>query len=332
MSSCGREALALAAAGRTDEAVALIAAHVARGDAEALFVRGLWRLEGRIVAPDHAGAREDLRRAADAGNAGAARILPSLLATGIGGARDWPASLTTMRRMAADPFVERQLALVERMALDSDGEPTQLAEAQVLRADPSIRLVRGLFSSAECALLIALAAARFKPALIFHEAQQKFVRDALRDSETASFPIVSETPFVHALNRRLAAVTGTDAACGETLQVLKYAAGQQYRPHLDAIPALANQRVLTALVYLNEDYAGGETRFLDLNVDVRGRTGDALIFANALPDGRPDARTRHAGLPVTAGTKYAASRWIRQQPPADPTRGFGRHEAETRLG
>jgi prolyl 4-hydroxylase len=163
--------------------------------------------------------------------------------------------------------------------------------------------------------------------LIFHEAQQRFVRDPLRTSEAAGFPFVSEWPAVHALNRRMAAASGTDVRQGETLQVLRYARGQEYRPHLDAIPALANQRVLTFLVYLNDDYGGGETDFPELGLHIRGEAGMGLLFANALPDGRPDPRMRHAGLPVRSGSKLLASRWIRARLPEHPD-GFGSHEAE----
>ena len=73
-----------------------------------------------------------------------------------------------------------------------------------------------------------------------------------------------------------------------------------------------NPRALTALVYLNEDYRGGETRFIETGLDVKGRTGDALIFRNILANGDPDPASRHAGLPVLEGVKYLASRWIRQ--------------------
>ena len=113
------------------------------------------------------------------------------------------------------------------------------------------------------------------------------------------------------------------------LQVLRYGPGQQYKPHLDALPGLANQRRWTALIYLNDDYEGGETAFLESGHVLRGRTGDMLLFENALPDGRPDPRTRHAGRPVASGIKLLASRWIRERP-ADPATGFGHHEAERR--
>lgn len=186
-----------------------------------------------------------------------------------------------------------------------------------------------MFAPAECDYLGHLAQAKFKPAQIFHEGQQRFVADPLRNSETAGFPFVSEWPAVHALNRRLAAASGTDVRQGEVLQLLRYGPGQEYRPHLDAIPGFANQRVLTFLVYLNGEYEGGETEFPELGLSISGAAGTGLLFANAMPDGRPDPRMRHAGLPVRRGLKLVASRWIRARPPEHPE-GFGRQEAERR--
>lgn len=42
------------------------------------------------------------------------------------------------------------------------------------------------------------------------------------------------------------------------------------------------------------------------------RGGDALLFVNTLADGLPDPGSRHAGLPVTHGAKWLATRWIRR--------------------
>ena len=49
------------------------------------------------------------------------------------------------------------------------------------------------------------------------------------------------------------------------------------------------------MVYLNEGFAGGETRFHDYEVDVVPRTGMALLFQH---------RVLHEGCVVTTGTKY----------------------------
>ena len=97
---------------------------------------------------------------------------------------------------------------------------------------------------------------------------------------------------------------------GEPLQILRYRPGQEFKPHRDCTEDVANQRILTMLIYLNEDYSGGETFFLKTGLKVRGRRGDALLFRNADDNGAPDMDTLHAGLPVQSGEKYLASRWI----------------------
>jgi prolyl 4-hydroxylase len=136
------------------------------------------------------------------------------------------------------------------------------------------------------------------------------VTDAIRTSDGATIHWLIEDPATHALNRRLAALSGTLVEQGEPLYILRYQPGQQYRPHTDWLPG-ANPRVLTALVYLNDGYEGGETEFVKAGLRVRGRKGDVLIFRSQGPDGGLDPLSEHAGLPVTNGTKYLASRWIR---------------------
>ena len=71
--------------------------------------------------------------------------------------------------------------------------------------------------------------------------------------------------------------------------------------------------MMTALIYLNDDYEGGETAFTKTGLKVKGRNGDAHRVPEPGPDGKLDPLSEHAGLPVTRGTKYLASRWIREQ-------------------
>jgi prolyl 4-hydroxylase len=92
---------------------------------------------------------------------------------------------------------------------------------------------------------------------------------------------------------------------------MRYTPGQEYKPHLDALAGLRNQREWTAIAYLNTDYDGGETIFPLLSISIRAEPGDILIFRNIDGDGDPDPRLRHAGRPVTRGAKWIATRWIR---------------------
>ena len=313
--SPAQQAIGLASAGDAGAAVRLLDRAAAEGDGDALLVLGLWRTEGRLVPRDLALARELFGRAAEAGHVGAARIQAGFVSTGTGGPADWREAVALLDRWSArDPIAARQRALIATMDLDAAGDPRTLPPAATLAEAPLIRELPGLFSVEECGFLIDVSATRFRPATIFHEGEARFVRDPLRTSDNAGFALIAEWPAVHALNRRIAAASGTDVRRGEPLQVLRYAPGQEYRPHLDAVPGLANQRVQTVLVYLNDAYDGGETRF-DAGVTVRGRAGGALIFANVDAAGRPDPASRHAGLPVRSGVKLVASRWIRARAP-----------------
>jgi prolyl 4-hydroxylase len=153
-----------------------------------------------------------------------------------------------------------------------------------------------------------------EPAVVVDPASGRQVRDKVRVCDSVGFTWPLENPAVHALNRRIAAATGTTPGQGEPLQVLRYRPGGEYRPHFDAIPGFANQRVMTLLVWLNDGYEGGETHFPTPGLKLKGRPGDALLFRNTGPDGRRDPASGHAGLPVTAGEKLIASRWIRERP------------------
>ena len=67
------------------------------------------------------------------------------------------------------------------------------------------------------------------------------------------------------------------------------------------------------LVYLNDGYDGGETVFLKTGLKVKGGTATPCCSATPMRRGRPDPDAQHAGLPVRAGRKLIASRWIHER-------------------
>lgn len=285
------------------------------GDPFGLFLLGAWMLSGRHVPRDLPGARDMFRRAAEVGHGDAGAVHTAFLANGTGGAADWTAALGWLdRRSPADPAARRQRALIDAMALTPDGGPAQRPQPVPLTRQPHIVAVPGLFSAAECAYLIETAEPLFEPSLVVDPRSGRLISDPVRTADVAHFPLAIENPVVHALNRRLAAATGTGVTQGEPLQILRYGPGQQYKPHLDTLADDSNQRIVTALVYLNGGYAGGETWFPAIAKAMRGGPGDALIFRNVIASGAPDPASRHAGQPVRSGTKYLASRWIRAAP------------------
>jgi prolyl 4-hydroxylase len=139
------------------------------------------------------------------------------------------------------------------------------------------------------------------------------MRDPHRDSDHMAVTPMAEDLVIQAVNRCIAEASGTQYAWGEPLHVLRYGPGQQYRPHHDAhaFGAPEKRRIATALLYLNDAYEGGETHFPEIGITVRGAVGDLLIFHNLAVDQLPDPRMTHAGLPISRGEKWLATRWIR---------------------
>lgn len=305
----------LAANGRVPEAVLLISRAAAAGDGDALFTLGLWRLGGRFVPLDVAQARDLFRRAGEAGRADGAIVHTNFLAAGVGGPADWPAALARLRKLAqTDARAGAQLRLIKAMRLADDGGPVSTPSAERCSDAPFVERFAGLLAPAECAYLIEASERMLKPSLIVDERSGRQIPHPIRSSDGAMFSWLLANPAVHAINRRIAAVSGTDVDQGEPLQILRYGPGQQYKPHFDAIAGLANQRIVTVIVYLNDGYEGGETRFGRTGLTIKGRKGDAILFRNVTPEGRADPLSEHAGLPVASGTKLIATRWIRGAP------------------
>jgi prolyl 4-hydroxylase len=308
-------AFALVAAGRASEAVRLLEALAEKGDGPACYQLAEWRREGEHGPRDFAMARALYARSGAAGLIEGARRFVALAAVGIGGPRDWRNALAVLAELAAiDPTAARQKALLARMNLDPQGDPLAVPQGETVCESPRIARFADLFSADECAWLADSAVPLFEPAPTVDERTGELIMNPVRTSETAVFPWVAENPALHALNRRIAAASGTRSEQGEPLQVLRYVFGQEYKPHIDAIPGLRNQRILTMLIWLNEDFEGGETHFLKADLRLRLHRGDAILIDNVDGQGRPDPGAVHAGLPVTRGKKLLASRWIRAFP------------------
>jgi hypothetical protein len=124
---------------------------------------------------------------------------------------------------------------------------------------------------------------------------------------------------------RMCANTGVPFRYLEPLSVLHYAVGEEITEHFDFVDPLQTpnyeqelaengQRIVTFLVYLNDDYAGGKTEMPEVGISHQGQKGEGLFFVNAHPNGDPDRRTVHAGRPPTQGEKWVVSQFMRSRP------------------
>lgn len=275
-----------------------------------------------------------LARAADAGDGAAAHRLAVLTAMGLGAPQDWRRALALLDRAAQLGFAPAQ----GQVALLAGNDPADPAAARIdlaawltapaprpLVDGPAIFVIEGFLPHAVCDWLKDRAEAVTEPALVYDPATGEGRRESVRTNAAAQFTLEQMDVVLAVVRERIARAAGLPVPGLEWTQVLHYAVGQTFDWHVDwldpALPGYAadlaarGQRIATCLVFLNDDFEGGETAFEAGGLRHRGRKGDALLWANTLPDGSVDRRTRHAGLPPTSGEKWVLSQWLRGRAP-----------------
>lgn len=110
----------------------------------------------------------------------------------------------------------------------------------------------------------------------------------------------------------------------ESYQIIYYDLNGEYRQHYDgwlfdnSEKSLRNmkyggQRLITALVYLNDVESGGGTKFTKLNLEVNSEKGKLLVFENVhAGTNLRHELSEHAGMPVLKGEKWAFNLWFRE--------------------
>jgi len=158
------------------------------------------------------------------------------------------------------------------------------------------------------------------------------VDNNIRKSEQAWFPHNSNDVALFIKNKVLDVIKTRMSGCFpgldpeksfEDVQVVKYGRDGKYDPHFDGtecgedlkVDCLPNQRIATFLIYINDEFTGGETRFPNMdNMKVKPKKGKALFFWVSDPANRlVYDETLHGGDPVVTGEKWIATQWIRAQ-------------------
>jgi prolyl 4-hydroxylase len=209
--------------------------------------------------------------------------------------------------------------------VDADSLVQPLEPAAVLSGSPRILVFERFATPKLCDWLVERARPRIERARVYDPDTGKggHIRRT-RTNTSADFGVAHSDLVLMLLRNRIANCAGLPLDSLESTSVLHYSPGEEFTPHYDfldtSIPGFASdlaangQRVATFLVYLNDDYAGGETEFPVLELRFKGRKGDALLFWNVDENGKPDVRTRHAGTPPSEGEKWVLSQWLRKRP------------------
>lgn len=100
----------------------------------------------------------------------------------------------------------------------------------------------------------------------------------------------------------------------EPISIQRYEINQEYKQHYDFDEA--NTRIATAIFYLNDNFEGGHTFFQQLSISVKPVTGSCLLFYYDTDIPKLKNLTSHGGSPVTHGTKYIATVWMKNNEPS----------------
>ena len=275
-----------AAAKNWRQAIELVVGAASEGHPDAIERRAVFECIGIAGSPDWEKAMASLAHAAERGSASAAGQLDALKGKSIA------------ERLAAPP-------------------------ARSLSANPLIRTIESFADAAECRWLIDRASGRLERATIYTRVTGQSGIDPGRTNQHALFDFTQIDVVVELIRSRIATAISAPMPCLEISQVLRYSPGEEFLPHCDYLdPQIMageigqrGQRAVTVLIYLNDAFEGGETSFPALGIEHRGRAGDAILFSNLNPAGKPEPRTIHAGRPPTSGQKWLFSQWVRDRIP-----------------
>jgi len=172
------------------------------------------------------------------------------------------------------------------------------------------------FTTSECEAIIAAGEAKLAPSGLLGKPRENY-----RTSSGAWLGPNDAPAAQQKLRNLVVDLTGLPLDNQESIQILRYEHGEEYRAHqdfwhpgtdyYDAQMARGGQRAWTVMLYLNDVPKGGGTRFPALGIDVLPKTGKVLAWQNTC-DGELNYESLHAGLPVTEGTKWVAVTWVRE--------------------
>jgi len=288
---------------------------------------GLRLVSGAAGPFDPAAGNKWIEAAAKARFPEAMRWLALLSATGNGRTQSFGEALTLLAAaaQAGDSFSAKQLGVITSSGINSD----ESLEAFLNPPKPDVRSEAPRIISMEnflprdiCRWFANRALPKLERANTYDPETGGRGQNEMRTNSGRGFPFLESDVVIELTRARIAAAIGLPVAWQEGPNVLHYKAGEQYEPHYDFLnpeePLLhedlnrRGQRIVTALVYLNDDFTGGETGFEELGTAIRMPAGGLLSFEN-VRDGQPDKQTLHSGRPPLTGEKWLLSIWVRDQ-------------------
>ena len=202
---------------------------------------------------------------------------------------------------------------------------------EIISDDPYIFTIDNFISDEECDLIINMSKPFMKRAEVSYVTEEE--KEKVRAIEykgrtnTSHWLHYNEHPKLLNICKRVSKILQCDYRLFEKFQVIHYNEGETYNYHYDAWDinnkerykkycSERGNRLATVLCYLNDVKEGGGTGFDNLDgyeYIVKAKKGKIVFFTNTNKDGTINEKSRHSGLPVIKGEKWAFNLWLREK-------------------
>jgi prolyl 4-hydroxylase len=229
------------------------------------------------------------------------------------------------------PLIRRELSKIIEKVLSSKKkkeikvfdisieEPLELKKI-VHSENPLIYTVENFLSDSECQAIMEISEGKLERSKVVSTTNEfDFCED--RTSSGVHIPHNATSESLRIV-RKIARAVGISLEQAEDLQVVHYSENQFYDYHYDTFDEIVEtkylidggQRILTAIVYLNNVIEGGETGFRNLDLKVPPKKGSLLVFETVVAGTNyRHEDSIHSGLPVIKGEKFAFNLWFRER-------------------
>jgi hypothetical protein len=157
------------------------------------------------------------------------------------------------------------------------------------------------FSAEECDRIIDFSEKKngFERSMVYYAVAGKADYSVNR---TSSGVDLDDYPGIEDLIGRVCGVLGADRADIDFQGCIRYKPGQRFRLHYDAYEGGRRRRSM--VLYLNDDFTGGETYFPEIDHKVTPQKGTCIIFPDINDQQLIITESLHASIPVVHGIKY----------------------------
>lgn len=184
-----------------------------------------------------------------------------------------------------------------------------------------------ILSSQECDDMITLAIAKgLEESMVWGYTSNKSGNqlDTSHRKSKQTWLLESDGAVVKKISNVTAELTGFPKEHQEDLQVAMYEPEGKFNSHYDACvdpdPAScelmnhgSGERRATLLVYLNDDFEGGETEFVDIGIKIKPEKGKGILFWSTDDNEKIIPESKHRGNPVINGEKWICNKWVHQK-------------------